>query len=189
MIKQLLYVVLGKVAIINDRTRRMIMAKAENTKNEEQESTEQPESKSEFTFDRNYVIAGSAIGAGIGYLSSSRNRTASGGVLKKVLQSEAARSLSFQIGRTVQDIVLDQVRSNLQEQVTSYLEPKQIGSVVSKKLIDAGKEKFSGGKDSNETSSAGSDELEKVKKENDELKERLEKMENMLNKLSDSSSN
>ncbi|WP_147804073.1 hypothetical protein [Alkalicoccus halolimnae] len=166
------------------------MAKADNKPNEEQEPTEQPESKSEFTFDKNYVLAGSAIGAGIGYLSSSRNRTASGGVLKKVLQSEAARSLSFQIGRTVQDIVLDQVRSNLQEQVTSYLEPKQIGSVVSKKLIDAGKEKFSSGsKESKETSSAGSDELEKVKKENEELKERLEKMENMLNKLSDSSSN
>lgn len=148
------------------------------------------EENSDQNSEKNYVLTGSLIGAGIGFLSSSQ---ASKSLLKKVAQSEAAKTLAAEARNTVQDIVMEQVTSNFKNSISSYFDPNANSGSLPEKLMEAGKNslmKGIGGDSSEEGSSNESskdkEELEKMKKENEELNDRLDRMEEMLSKFVDS---
>lgn len=150
------------------------------------------EEKSDQAAEKSYVLAGSLIGASIGFLSKNQ---ASRSLLKKVGQSEAARTLASQARMTVQDIVMEQLTTNLKSSVTSYLDPREGAGSLPEKLMEAGKNSFmksigsdgsSSSSSSDSDSSEESEELERMKKENEELNDRLNRMEEMLSKFVDS---
>ncbi|SDN73799.1 hypothetical protein [Alkalicoccus daliensis] len=156
------------------------------------------EEKSEQKVDKSYVMAGSLIGAGLGFISSS---DAAKSAIKKAGQSEVAKSVGFQLRRTVQDLVIEQVSSNFKNSISSYLDSK--GASIPDEILEKGKQSLlnkvqgsnaeqssedeSAEQEDDQQESSSDEESEAQSKENQELNERMDRLEEMISKLVDSS--
>ncbi|PYZ94626.1 gas vesicle protein GvpP [Salipaludibacillus keqinensis] len=150
----------------------------------------------------NYVLIGSALGAGAGLLSSSDKGKK---VLRTVATSQVMKMVGSELTKSVQDMVTEQAVGSVKKSISSYIQkaenkiPLPIPNKVTEKLEekiglnenDEDEETTSEAEEEaapteEEYEESSSEDYDELKEENKNLNERLDKIEEMLTKLADS---
>ncbi|WP_280768087.1 YtxH domain-containing protein [Salipaludibacillus daqingensis] len=155
----------------------------------------------------NYLLIGSAVGAGVGLLSSSDKGKK---VLKTLSTSQVAKMAGQELKKSFQDKITEQAVSSVKKSISTYMNkieekvpvpvPDKVTDKIDEKLgLDQGTENEEEENESmneeeeketeneeEESNSTKSGEFDELKEENENLNDRLDKIEQMLTKLTES---
>lgn len=139
----------------------------ERNKNQNKEEQQSDDSKNAI----NFALIGSAVGAGVGLMASPE-------VGKRVLQSGVVRSVGRELGRTAQDMIMEQAMTTLRQNASHF--SKYAGGLF-------GQKNESKGKAIESCKTDFQDQYKELKEENYSLNENLQRIEEKLNALLEAS--
>lgn len=135
----------------------------ERNKNQNKEEQQSDDSKNAI----NFALIGSAVGAGVGLMASPE-------VGKRVLQSGVVRSVGRELGRTAQDMIMEQAMTTLRQNASHFSGLFGQKNESKGKAIESCKTDFQ-------------DQYKELKEENYSLNENLQRIEEKLNALLEAS--